>query len=214
MRYFEHYTTNAQNYFCARALAVYNTAVEDELIDINGTPSCWESIWKVLAANDDFIRYDIFHKKLLSGNHSRITDHKGVWGILCGVERGQYETSYETNGSKTYIGISKTDILSLSGLNSSNVLLLLPLDSEYPPNEIIQPFSDNKFDFDSDRYETALAEVTRMFEYSVLIHYKIRNSIASVHLYGDVDHYNLEALIHQTFDENSHPVARRGVSRP
>lgn len=136
--------------------------------DTNGTPSCWENIWEIFLSKQDMIRYDIFHTHLLHGTHSRITDYKGVWGLLGGVEKGEAECAYFTDEGKTYIGIRKTADLTLIGRNSSNVILLLPSGTAHSSQSILDMLAENNADFQSDSYETAFAQVTDLLWYRIL----------------------------------------------
>lgn len=107
-----------------------------------GTPQCWD---EAISSKINFEQYNIYHiysYTLEKSKVSRITDHKGIWG-LTGLPHGTYSTYYDIKDVRIYIGVCIGHGVIDFKDNNASLELLLPKYLQISEAQIVEMIFDD-----------------------------------------------------------------------
>lgn len=132
-----------KGYHYAIVNADYYLCTSDEQGEfVLGTPQCWDD---AISLKINFEQYNICHifsYTLERSKVSRITDHKGIWG-LTGLPHGTYSTYYDVNDVRVYIGVRIGHGVTDFKNNNASLEMLLPKHLQISQTQIVEMIYDN-----------------------------------------------------------------------
>lgn len=151
---------------------------DNELV-VLGTPKWWDDY---VISKINLCEFDIYFLcacTVSHGEYNRLTDYKKVWG-LHKIEKGFYDNYYENAKGRVYFGILKGVEQPALNYIGSSTILLLPKTFKLDENKIFNIFRDHKFDFSETKISKlqALAEVSMLYDGSILLKYNSREEIS------------------------------------
>lgn len=144
MLYFDDFQISFHNDFIELTADSYTQlqTVRDENVEI-GIPKCWPDTIVERLRPESFDVYHIYTAAVPKEQVSRVTDYKGIWGILK-IPQGEHCGYYDRANRRIYYGIRKGMLPNGIYDYAAPLQLILPRAESDPLGEIVQCICANR----------------------------------------------------------------------